>query len=79
MLRHPRKALGFAANNSFSMSRTLVYSGPKDKSYPNIKAITGIKKPRCRPCAGSTCTVAPSHQMQSVTFCYKMLKFDKFK
>ena len=79
MLPRPREALRFAASNSFSMSGTFVYHGPKDKSYPNIKAVTGIKELRCQPCAGNTRAVAPSHQMQSVTFCYKMLKFDKFK
>lgn len=74
LLLCPRKALGFSDDNSFSVFRILVYLNAIDKSYPNKKGITGIKEPRRQPCA-----VAPSHQVQSVTFCYKMLKFDKFK
>lgn len=70
----PRKALGFAYDSSFSVFRILVYLNAIDKFCPNKKGITGIKEPRCQPCA-----VAPSHPMQSVTFCYKMLKFDKFE
>lgn len=42
------EALRFAMGNS-SMSRTLVCSSPKEKSYSNIKALTGIEEWRCQP------------------------------
>jgi len=42
------EALGFAMGNS-SMSRTLVCSSLKEKSYSNIKALTGTEEWRCQP------------------------------